>query len=84
MEGAWEDEYFIAHTPNGTRRSSAEDASSTHNTSKPEDQQTMVKRERKCLPPQSLDVPAHGHHYLTAVGPVKRHVHHGQRACLCA
>lgn len=32
--------------------------------------------------PQSPDLlPAHGRYYMPAVGPVKRHVHHGNSLC---
>lgn len=68
---------FVAHVPNGTRRS-LEDASSTYNTSTRRAQQTL-ERKRKCRRVQNL--PAHGHYYMPAVGPVKRHVHHGRATC---
>lgn len=68
---------FVAHVPNGTRRS-LEDARSIHNnTSKREAQQTLEEKKA----PQSPGLPAHGHYYMPAVGPVKRHVHHLRATC---
>ena len=67
----------LDHFLNGTRRSS-EDATGTCNTSTRKAQQTL-ERKRKCCRVQNL--PAHGHYYMPAVGPVKRHVHHGRATC---
>jgi hypothetical protein len=39
------------------------------------------KHERGKKTPQSPDLPAHGHYYMPAVGPVKRHVHHLRATC---
>lgn len=69
--------WSLDHFLNGTRRSS-EDASGTYNTSTREAQQAL-ERKRKCRRVQNL--PAHGHYYMPAVGPVKRHVHHGRATC---
>ena len=69
--------WSLDHFLNGTRRSS-EDASGTYNTSTREAQQAL-ERKRKCRRVQNL--PAHGHYYMPAVGPVKRHVHHLRATC---